>query len=600
MSDQLPKKSASIDRRTALRGALTGAAILAAGAGVGGPAAADPPRHRTPGLRTGGKDVAIFGGGMAGLSAAHELSERGFRVTVYEPAHLGGKARSMGVPGTGSGGRADLPGEHGFRFFPGCYQNVPDTMRRIPFPGNPHGVLDNLIRVEGTVAGFRDRPPIFAPVELGAIDQLTPELLGNSIIGAFGFVPELPPHELAFFAKQMVMWFTSSTERRFGQWEYLTWEQIMRADGKSPAYRAYLVNALTRITVAAKPHLSSARTIGTIGEALVLAGSGVVPEFSGGVDRILNRPTNAAWIDPWVAYLRSRGVQFVTGSGASRLSYSGGRIDSVTVSDGQGGTNTVVADYYVCAMPVEKTVPLLDDRILAADPRLAGMRELITDWMVGIQYYLRRPTDIPEGHIAALGSPWALTALRQAPMWVGDFPAQYGDGSVQECFSVDISDWDTPGIVHQRPAKQCSAQEIAAEVWAQLKLWLNTNTGWLRDEDIHSWHLDPGVTWSGGTTHNATPLLVNTVGSYDNRPEARCAIPNLFFGGDHVRSHIDLATMESANESGRSAANAIIDAADDPAPYAPVFPLVALPAFDAAKKLDADRYRAGLPHILDV
>lgn len=597
MSDQLPKKSASVDRRTALRGALAGAAILAAGSAT---ATAAPSRYRAPGLRTGGKDVAIFGGGMAGLSAAHELAERGFRITVYEPAFLGGKARSMGVPGTGTGGRADLPGEHGFRFFPGCYRNIPDTMRRIPFPGNPNGVLDNLIRVEGTVAGFRDRPPIVAPVEIAGLDQLTPERLQNSVISAFGFIPELPPHELAFFGKQMLMWFTSSNERRFGQWEYLTWEQIMRADGKSAAYRAYLVNALTRITVAAKPHLSSARTIGTIGEALVLAGTGVIPEFSGGVDRILNRPTNAAWIDPWVAYLQSLGVRFVMGQRASRLSYAGGRIESVTVTDAQGTATPVVADHYVCAMPVEKTVPLLNQQILDADPQLAGMRELLTDWMVGIQFYLRRPTDIPEGHIAALGSPWALTALRQAPMWVGDFAAQYGDGSVQECFSVDISDWDTPGILYQRTAEQCTAAEIAAEVWAQLKMWLNTGTDWLRDEDIHSWHLDPGVSWSGGTAHNETPLLVNTVGSYDHRPYAHCAIPNLFFGGDHVRSHIDLATMESANESGRNAANAIIDAAGDPAPHAEVFPLVALPAFEAAKQIDADRFRAGLPHLLDI
>jgi glycine/D-amino acid oxidase-like deaminating enzyme len=28
--------------------------------------------------------VAVFGGGVAGLSAAHELAERGFQVHVYE------------------------------------------------------------------------------------------------------------------------------------------------------------------------------------------------------------------------------------------------------------------------------------------------------------------------------------------------------------------------------------------------------------------------------------------------------------------------------------------------------------------------------------
>ena len=54
--------------------------------------------------------VAVLGGGVAGLTAAHELEERGFEVTVYEARdRLGGKARSLPVPGT------DLPGEHGQR-----------------------------------------------------------------------------------------------------------------------------------------------------------------------------------------------------------------------------------------------------------------------------------------------------------------------------------------------------------------------------------------------------------------------------------------------------------------------------------------------------
>ena len=40
------------------------------------------------------------------------------------------------MPNTGTGGRKDLPGEHGFRFFPAFYRHLPDTMMRIPFAGN--------------------------------------------------------------------------------------------------------------------------------------------------------------------------------------------------------------------------------------------------------------------------------------------------------------------------------------------------------------------------------------------------------------------------------------------------------------------------------
>ncbi len=51
----------------------------------------------------------------------------------------------MPAPGTGIDGRPDLPAERGFRFFPGFYKHVPDTMRRIPSGSSPHCVFDQLV-----------------------------------------------------------------------------------------------------------------------------------------------------------------------------------------------------------------------------------------------------------------------------------------------------------------------------------------------------------------------------------------------------------------------------------------------------------------------
>ena len=74
---------------------------------------------------------------MAGMSAAHELIERGFDVAVYERNSIpGGKARSTEVLGSATGDLRPLPGEHGFRFFPGFYRHIIDTMDRIPYQGN--------------------------------------------------------------------------------------------------------------------------------------------------------------------------------------------------------------------------------------------------------------------------------------------------------------------------------------------------------------------------------------------------------------------------------------------------------------------------------
>ncbi|HEY2197343.1 MAG TPA: NAD(P)-binding protein, partial [Mycobacterium sp.] len=45
-----------------------------------------------------GRRVAVFGGGPGGMTAAHELAERGYEVDLYERHQiLGGKCRSFGV-----------------------------------------------------------------------------------------------------------------------------------------------------------------------------------------------------------------------------------------------------------------------------------------------------------------------------------------------------------------------------------------------------------------------------------------------------------------------------------------------------------------------
>lgn len=51
---------------------------------------ADPVRH--PVIRTDGRTVAVYGAGIAGLTAAHEFSRLGWAVTVYEAKSEAGAA----------------------------------------------------------------------------------------------------------------------------------------------------------------------------------------------------------------------------------------------------------------------------------------------------------------------------------------------------------------------------------------------------------------------------------------------------------------------------------------------------------------------------
>lgn len=575
-------------------------------AGVAGAGAASlvAARRRPARAASDGREVAILGGGMAGLTAAHELLERGFRVTVYERKALGGKARSMDVHGSATGGRRGLPGEHGFRFFPGFYHHIPDTMRRIPH-GEIAGrtVYDYLVdttetmveRTEGRPNGFLfgftfDPAEVFTPEGLQAI--ITKELIEQG---------QVPPHESAYAAERLAVFLTSSDERRFGQWEHVSWWDFIGAESRSRQYQDVAARGLTRTLVAAKEKLASTRTIGNVGEAIIYNAMGRGAD--GAVDRVLALPTNEAWIDPWVALLADMGVRFVLDARVNGLEVEDGRVVAAHSVDSNGRCDRITADWFVSAMPMERFRQLVTPAVLAADPSLEGLDDLFVDWMNGIQFYLRERIDFVHGHVTFADAPWALTALTQAQFWpTRDWPSDYGDGSAVDCLSVDISDWDTPGILFGKPAKQCSPEEVKAEVWAQITAHLNDRgTEVLAEDNLHSWFLDPAIGWNPAVGHNTNdePLLVNTVSTWEKRPTAVTGIENLFLSGDFVQTDVDLATMEGANASARAAVIGLLEAAGSNAAPPATFGLYDPPEFAAYKQVDAAMYAAGLPHTLD-
>ncbi|MFD9521459.1 FAD-dependent oxidoreductase [Streptomyces sp. NPDC059979] len=595
-------------RRTFIAGAGAAATVGAlAGAVVTAPAAAASEaaaEAATVAAPPNGRRVAVLGGGVAGLTAAHELAERGYAVTVYERRALGGKARSMDVPGSARGGRRPLPAEHGFRFIPGIYHNLPDTMRRIPFPGNAGGVWDNLVAPRemmfARAAGREDlRAPIPWPGHSPA--ELTPEEIRRALTGILQTLVRLPLHETAYFVDRVLVFLTSCDERRDQVWERTPWWDFVRAERMSNEYRRILAVGITRNIVATKAEEASTRTVGTLGEAFVfnLLGRGA----DGPPDRILNLPTNEAWIDPWEAHLRSLGVEFRIGWTVREVQYGGGRVSGVAVEGPDGTRQTVTADHYVSALPVEHARRTWSAGLRAADPMLGRCDKLKTDWMTGIQFYLTERAPLVHGHLNCIDSAWSLTAIQQAEHWPSrDFPADYGDGTAVDCLSVDISEWDKPGILYGKTAKQCTREEVAREVWAQLKASLNdTGKTLLSDSKLHSWFLDPGVDGLGTPNPtNEDELLIHPVGTLHNRPSAGTRIPNFFLSGDYVAVDIDLATMEGANASARAAVNSLLDRDGSQAERCAVKPMYRAPELESAKRHDLWRHRLGLRNVFDL
>ncbi|MEM8753944.1 MAG: FAD-dependent oxidoreductase, partial [Pseudomonadota bacterium] len=583
--------------------------------------------------------IAILGGGVAGLSAAHELAERSgdgveFEIHVYEKRtdFVGGKARSTPVftrapkkrgPSAVSGpvgealvgepatewvkdGAQALPGEHGFRFFPGFYRHLPDTMKRIPTPTG-ESAFDNLVVAKNLLlARFGAKNfemPTGVPTDFGGFLNAIKDMFADrhADLG-------LTPFQLETFASKLWRILTSCDDRRLAELEDVTWWDYLQAgeEGLKGAYEAFLAEGLSRSLLANNPRIASARTVGNTNIQLIYD----VVDTHRDADRILNGPTSLAWLTPWREYLtKTRDgvkVSLHTGAEVTAIAMDGDRVSGATVEI-DGKTETVEADVYVAALPVERMAEIVEasPALPAADPKLGeipGLAESV-GMMYGVQFYLTRDVPIVEGHALYVDSPWALTSISEVQFWKEHFDiSKSDDGKARGLVSVCVSEWAAEGIDGAPPAEDSpSRAALVAQVWDQLKAALNHDgEEVLKDEDLHAWYLDEDVNFlpeARQVNRGREPLFINRTGDWRRRPDAATKIPNFFLASDYVRTYTDVACMEAANEAARRAVNAILTATGSKAEPCELWPLTEPAFFAPFKKADQIRFDRGLPWI---
>lgn len=285
--------------------------------------------------------VAIIGGGVAGLSAAHELIKRGFKVHVYERrAYFGGKAASYRVspPGARHATQDDPPGEHGFRFFPGWYRHLFATMAEIPYRRKETlyqgaTVADNLVDVRINRLAWLNRPSVDLPLQIPR--SATEAVTATQFFAAFRELG-LAAGEVTLFFRKLLEVAAMPEAARVDRLEKISWWEFLECDdpARSQAYRDF-IRATTRTMVAAKAEEASAYTIGRVAVRTFL-------DTLSSVDRVLNGPTNEVWIDPWVRHLRAEGVVFHEGMELDAIQFDAQRrrvkrllVEPVVVADGR-------------------------------------------------------------------------------------------------------------------------------------------------------------------------------------------------------------------------------------------------------------------------
>lgn len=508
--------------------------------------------------------VAVVGAGIAGMTAALRLLERGYDVTVYDrKSYVGGKFGAHTHPAQdftrkpyfgGSAYRPDTYHEHCSHMLLNWYHNFwriaediglsreadfePHTcvkylrkgeyprMAAITNPGSPSSIPANLL------SGVRSIPDMFLN-DFSVLDLLTQRFDQGGLLSRYsvnGFMQSRP---------------------------YAT-------EGSATLYEETIAKAF-----ACPSYLTSARSYQAFTKYSFGLPDPMLWVLKGDCQRHFNEPLKAKldslgcrWkIDQNVVH-----VAYDEGSRTMRLESSTSlnpewphpptREDTLTVLqpsharplaptvDPQAGARppgtsaplapppeTAEYQYVIFAVP-----PLSLRSYFQRNPELARrfvsanggtIEKLHSEPIASLDLYLKTTLpDLPKEHVVLLGSAYGLAFIDHSRLW---------PGVERTALNVVAAEFDALADLPEETAMFAILEELGKYVPVTY-------------DDVEYWHIEANA---------GDELFINEVGSHRWRPRARTSIPIAFLAGDYCQTFIDVVTVEGAIVSGLEAATAL-------------------------------------------
>ena len=449
-------------------------------------------------------NVTIVGGGLAGMTAALRLLERGCRVSLFEAeARLGGKA--------GANKHGDDYDEHGYHIFPAWYLNIWRLVDQLDMRDNFVDCTD----FEQLDAG--EFPRFKTLRNLTSVAHFWENLRS-------GVMPT--PEMFLFFYSTLDLMSQPYSYRRF-------LDQI--------AVSGFIRSRFYKTERVARQH-----------QELMLKGISVPTYFVSAMTmrhamrywirhpnpmyRILRGNLQELFIDPIRQELEKLGCDIHTSMRLERIGVEDQRISRLRFLDEEDRSRREVeVDNVVMAIPAEKLAALIDDDVYAAAPSLAKVRYLRARPMAALNVYFKRKiTGIPNDHVNLVDSEFGLSFIDVSQRWKGY------DATVLNAIASDFTALETlsPG-----KAIEAMIREMGQYVPA------------IAEAEIERTDFQP---------HLDEPLFMNDVGAWHYRLESlpeegerEIELTNLYPAGDHCRSYVDLVCMEGAVTTGLKAAEAL-------------------------------------------
>jgi predicted NAD/FAD-dependent oxidoreductase len=531
----------------------------------------------------GNPSVTIAGAGVAGLTAAHRLLERGYDVTLIEAnSFIGGKlaahqdrdetanaaeetedetaSSARSCPACKDRGgclRSDDWHEHCYHMYLNWYHNFWQLMEEI-------GVLSNFSPMSAVYNMHRSaREPAIPVVNVGSPWTTLTNLFAGVGTPADMFLWGQTLADLVGQPAHRDSWLERTSITAFMKSQPYTTDQALAG-----TYRT------TAQAFASPSYLSSARSY----KALLSYGLRL-PEPS---MWLLTANTEDAIFTPWLKCLAQLSKSFeverheffqptgafeaavaartgkcgqggrltikmLTQLQALSIDDQTGRVTNATVgrcraspSVHRGSTHVVrsserleIDGDLILALPLTQLGSLVTPKIADRAPDLVNVRYLRCEPMISIDLFFKKKLDgLSKGITVLLNSPYEMSFFDNSQNWTN----LHGGNTV---LNVVASNADT------LTPHEYSNRTIIDTLLRELRRYIDFERDDLFDCRTHL------------QTNLGEELSVNQVGSWQWRPTATCGIPNLYIAGDYCRSFVDVVTIEGAAVSGLIAAEAL-------------------------------------------
>ena len=466
--------------------------------------------QRAPRATLGGDcRVAVLGGGIAGLSAATVLCERGARGHLFEKERVfGGRAASW-VDGRGDGRERSM--ERGFHAFFRHYYNLRSVLRRVDPELSLLEPLEDypILGPDGAVESFAGLPKA-PPFNVASLTRRTATLGWRDLL-----------HVGARAALEMLAYEPERTYRRF---DSTTAAAYLDSLAFPPRAREMLFSVFSHSFFNPESEMSAA-------ELLMMFHFYFMGNREGLIFDVCRRPMSEAFWTPLGERAALRGIEPHLGAAAEKVEKGSERKWRVRT-----GERSVEVDALVLALPV---APLR--ALVASSPDLGDAR-----W--------RR--DIEALEVTRPFAVWRMWLDRPTRAGRSPFAGTAGFGlldniSLYHLFQDDSRAWaaESGGSVvelHAYAVDETIAEEkIREELRAGLEALYPELAGAEILDEIFLLHRD-------------CPAFA--VGGHARRPGVAMADPSVALCGDFVKMPFPSALMERAAASGIAAANRLLGA----------------------------------------